>query len=57
MTLATDQVSGARTLSGMSAALDGIRELVLEHWAKLVRRNVHGAQALPTPILINTLPP
>ncbi|NHZ33467.1 sensor histidine kinase [Massilia rubra] len=56
MTLATDQNSGARPLSGVAVALEGIRELVLDHWAMLVRRNIRGARALLTPILINTLP-
>ncbi|UOD29562.1 HAMP domain-containing histidine kinase [Massilia violaceinigra] len=56
MTLATDQNSGARPLSGVSKALEALREPVLAHWAMLVRRNIRGAQALLTPILINTLP-
>lgn len=30
----------------MTAALEGIRELVLARWPMLVRRNVRGAQAL-----------
>jgi signal transduction histidine kinase len=56
MTLATDQDSGARPLSGVAKALEGIRELVLERWAILVRCNIRSARSLRTPILINTLP-
>lgn len=56
MTLATDQDGGARPLSAVAMALEGIREPVLEHWAMLVRRHVRGARSLLTPILINTLP-
>ncbi|MDQ1829234.1 sensor histidine kinase [Massilia scottii] len=56
MALATDRNTGARALSAVSMALEGIRAEVLDRWETLVRGHVRGAREVRRPILINTLP-
>jgi signal transduction histidine kinase len=56
MTYATDQKMGTLDLSPRTRRLFGMRDAVLTQWEHQVRAEVRGADALLTPILINTLP-
>lgn len=56
MTFATDQKQDDAGLSATSKALLAMRNEVLDFWEAGVRAHVEGAQAVSTPILINTLP-
>lgn len=57
MTLETDHKLNERPpLSATSLALLGLREVVLDHWERLVREQIAGAQQVSGPVLIDTLP-
>lgn len=56
MIFASDQNTEPGSLSPLSQRMLGLRADVFAEWEKRVRASVKGADALPHPILINTLP-
>ncbi|HZV64560.1 MAG TPA: HAMP domain-containing sensor histidine kinase [Telluria sp.] len=56
MALSTDQKLDSGDLSPTSRRLLALRDEVLAEWTAQVRRTVKGADRMPQPILINTLP-
>lgn len=56
MNLATDQNSGDHNLSRTATQFLTLREPVMARWEREIRSRVEGAEALLSPVLINTLP-
>lgn len=56
MTLATDQNSDGRGLSPIALQFASMRDAVMDHWEREVRKRVEGAHDLLRPVLTNTLP-
>lgn len=56
MTLATDQNLDGRGLSPVALQFASMRDAVMEHWEREVRKRVEGARELLRPVLTNTLP-
>jgi len=56
MTFASDQNLNPEDLSPLSRKMLELREVVFTEWAERVSATVKGANELPHPVLINTLP-
>jgi signal transduction histidine kinase len=56
MTFASDRHIGPGNLSLLSRRMLALREVVFAEWEARVRATVKGANSLPHPILLNTLP-